>query len=1352
MNTPTKVWLGLLMSLGSMLAVPAWADVDLAITSMTSTATSTMPIGTSYTITATVKNQGTTQTSAITSVGFYRSTDPTFATGSTFIGNAGSIMLAAGGSTTVTMPAVAPNTVGTYYLKAVVDYNNQQPETDETNNTLAGPSFVVATLPGVPTNVNATAGNTQATVSFPPPANNGGAAITSYKVTSSPGGITATGTASPIIVTGLTNGTAYTFTVQAINAIGTGSASTASNSVTPNIATSTTTTTLTATPNPVVGQAVTLTATVTGVNPGGTVTFNDGTTVLGSATLSNSSATLSYTFPTAGFHGLSAVYAGDANNAASATEVVTQAVVYGGLEAWGYNGDGETTVPTNLNGVVAISARYLNTVALKSDGTVVAWGDNTYGQTTVPASLNGVVEVAAGITNSAAIKSDGSVVVWGNNNFGQNTAPAGLSGVVAVSCGNYDIVALKNDGTVVGWGMNSFGEATAPAGLSGVVAIAAGPYHTVALKNDGTVVAWGFNFNGQTNVPEGLSGVVAIAAGLTHTVALKSDGTVVAWGDNTYGAATVPAGLSGVVAISAGYNYTVALKSDGTVVAWGNNNWGQTILPADLHGVVAISAGSAFAVAALNYVPTATPTTTALTVSPNPVLAGQNATLTATVTGDNPTGSVDFVFAGGIWGTGTLVGGVATMNQTYTQTTPTGVIAVYTGDSNNSPSISAQVQVSVINPITVSLTSPTSGTTIAAPATLTLMANATSQNTTITGIIYYDTNWTLIGQSPGAPFSFTWSNIPVGTHNITAYAYDSLGNSNYSAPVSISVVNSVPPMVSLTSPTNGTTLAAPATLTLSADATSTTSSIAKVDFYNGATLLGTSTTAPYNYNWSNVPAGAYNLTAIATDNLGAATTSSAVNINVVSDVPPTVSLTSPANGATATAPASFTLTANATDADGSIAKVDFYNGATLLGTATAVPYSYAWSSVPAGTYSLTAIATDNLGAATTSSAVNVSVAPSAPPLVSLTAPLNGATANAPGSFILSANASSASSTVAKVDFYSDTTLLGTATAAPYTLNWTNIPVGTYSLTAVATDALGGSSVSVPYTAKVINNNSALNIAVNSPTPDATINDDNVLVSGTFMQGLSNIGITVNGIVAAQYGNNFYALVPLQTGANTINLTATTVADGMFSQTFSVNSTGPAPIQIKADTMSGPAPLTVNFSVQHNSGNDIYQIDADYNGDGVVDFSGTDPPPSWTSIPLPAYTYTTPGVYQADFKITDNQNNVVDKTFLVVVQDTNPVDQAIRAQWSGMTSALLAGDKQTAMNYLSDDAQLKYGPVFDLLVSEFPDILPTWSSLLSSSITGNMAEYAVVTDYGGKRQVFFVYFMLGDDGVWRLVSM
>ena len=94
-----------------------------------------------------------------------------------------------------------------------------------------------ATIPGAPGTPTAVPGNAQATVSWTAPASNGGSAITSYEVTSSPGNQTCTWTTGPLqcTVPTLTNGTAYTFTVKATNGVGEGPASAASNSVTPSV-------------------------------------------------------------------------------------------------------------------------------------------------------------------------------------------------------------------------------------------------------------------------------------------------------------------------------------------------------------------------------------------------------------------------------------------------------------------------------------------------------------------------------------------------------------------------------------------------------------------------------------------------------------------------------------------------------------------------------------------------------------------------------------------------------------------------------------------------------------------------------------------------------------------------------------------------------------------------------------------------------------------------------------------------------------------------------------------------------------------------------------------------------------
>ncbi len=282
-----------------------------------------------------------------------------------------------------------------------------------------------------------------------------------------------------------------------------------------------------------------------------------------------------------------------------------------------------------------------------------------------------------------------------------------------------------------------------------------------------------------------------------------------------------------------------------------------------------------------------------------------------------------------------------------------------------------------------------------------------------------------------------------------------------------------PPSVSLTAPTSGTTAIAPATFNLAANASDPNGSIQRVEFYQGSTLLGSDTSAPYTFAWTGVAAGSYSITARAYDNQGASTTSAAASVTVTApNQPPSVALTAPTSGTVVTAPAALTLTAAASDADGSIARVEFYRGTTLLTTDTTAPYSYAWTGVPAGTYSLSARAYDNLGAVTTSAAASVTVnaATNQAPTVTLTAPVAGTSATAPATINLAATASDADGSIARIEFYQGGTLLGADTTAPYSFSWAGVAAGSYALTARAFDNLGAATTSA-----------AVNITVSAST-------------------------------------------------------------------------------------------------------------------------------------------------------------------------------------------------------------------------------------------------------------------------------
>ncbi|MDB6038168.1 MAG: large protein, partial [Verrucomicrobiales bacterium] len=226
-------------------------------------------------------------------------------------------------------------------------------------------------------------------------------------------------------------------------------------------------------------------------------------------------------------------------------------------------------------------------------------------------------------------------------------------------------------------------------------------------------------------------------------------------------------------------------------------------------------------------------------------------------------------------------------------------------------------------------------------------------------------------------------------------------------------------------------------------------------FYNGSPLAGKISATLQISNVQLTNAGVYTLTA---SNKYDKTVSRAAALAV--NRPPTISLISPSDQASFTEGDQITLTANVQDQDGAISKVEFYDGGTLIGTVTAMPYSMQ-RSFSVGVHTVSAKVTDDGNAAVASSPVAFTVLKkNQVPTVSIVTPLTGAVflTNQPVTTL--ATAFDPDGPIAQVQFALNGAVVAT-TMADFTTTFTNLAPGRFVLTAIAYDTRGGSSTSAP---------------------------------------------------------------------------------------------------------------------------------------------------------------------------------------------------------------------------------------------------------------------------------------------------
>ena len=192
------------------------------------------------------------------------------------------------------------------------------------------------------------------------------------------------------------------------------------------------------------------------------------------------------------------------------------------------------------------------------------------------------------------------------------------------------------------------------------------------------------------------------------------------------------------------------------------------------------------------------------------------------------------------------------------------------------------------------------------------------------------------------------------------------------------------------------------------------------------------------------------------------------NIAAPVNSPPLIDISSPTKSTTFIAPATVTIDASASDRDGKVVRVEFYNGTTRLGERTSEPWSFTWKEVNEGSYSITAAATDNLGARTVSSAVRIVVekavsAVNLAPSIAIVSPINNVSLEAPTKVTLTVDASDPDGSITKVEFMAGGVKIGESSVYPFSFTFQCDTAGVYEITAVAWDNLNATTTSAPVT-------------------------------------------------------------------------------------------------------------------------------------------------------------------------------------------------------------------------------------------------------------------------------------------------
>jgi Glucodextranase, domain B len=298
-------------------------------------------------------------------------------------------------------------------------------------------------------------------------------------------------------------------------------------------------------------------------------------------------------------------------------------------------------------------------------------------------------------------------------------------------------------------------------------------------------------------------------------------------------------------------------------------------------------------------------------------------------------------------------------------------------------------------------------------------------------------------------------------------------------------------------------------------------------------------------------------------------------------------------------------------------------------------------------------------------------------------------------------------------------------------------------------SIGG--IASPGLTQDITGTGTLSVTVASPVNGATTGDGTVDVTGTFV-GPVNTGIAVNGIAGYTTGGQFLIPnVPLTSGANTLNLTATILPGATATNTVSLTQSGTAtPIVVATSRPVGYAPFAENFTYTIGTlpGNAaINSVAINFRGIGGNDYSGP-----FAGAPT-SYNYQQPGLYIAQFQFTDSNNVVYTIKKSVLIQDFGAQHAMLCDVYGYLRDRLTAQDATNAGNAFQPAVRNDFIAYFTGLGSNMPSTAQQLGVIVDGQLGFGFADLLLVRDNADQtRSGFPLRLTLGTDGVWRISEM